>query len=184
MTATTRSAAIGEALELGAIARAAAEPDQVELFELPTRLEGARGDEQRAKVKAQGPGRPPGARNKSTVAIRDYLLARGVDPLVRMAQWAMHTPETLATELDCSKLEAFRELRATWLGLAPYLHGHAAPVDQDGNAVPILQMIIGGELQGARPGGAPPWKYIEELQAVNDPAGDVSHAAVSHGAAK
>lgn len=183
MSETTRAAAIGEALQLGAAGLVAAEPEQVELFALPTRFEGKLADRQQARVKAQGPGRPPGAKNKATVAIREYILSRGVDPLVRLAQWSMHTPESLASELDCSKLEAFRELRATWAALAPFLYGHAAPTDADGNAVPILQLAIGGQIQGLA-SGAPPWKYIEELQAVNAPAPSVSHGDVSHGEAK
>lgn len=186
-----RAAVVAEAVkgavaEIDGDARAAA-GEQIPLFEVPTRLTGDRAAEQLGKVaRSRGPGRPPGAENRSTAQFRDYLLRRGVNPLEQLARWAMHTPETLATELECTKLEALRELRAMWGELAPFLFSKVAPTDEAGQAVPQFMMFIGdgGAVQVA--GARPPWLAQEpqENQALAEPAGVVSHDGVSHGKAK
>lgn len=146
---------------------AAAEGEQVEMFALPTRFVGAEADEQAARVeRARGKaGRPPGAVNRSTALLRDYLLARGVSPLEQMFRWALHTPETLAAELDCSKKEAFLHLRQLWADLAPYLHARQAPVDDTGKPVPIFNLqfgATGGDMAAQiGTGSVPPWGYLE-----------------------
>lgn len=186
-----RAGVVAEAVNgaVAEIARAdrAAAGEQIPLFELPTRFAGDRAAEQLERVaRTRGPGRPPGAENRSTAQFREYLLKRGVHPLEQMMRWALHTPESLASELECTKLEAMRELRALWDSLAPYFAAKVAPTDDQGRAVPQLMMVFGAGsgVQGAH--GAPPWAYLEteQNQRLAEPAGDVSHAEVSHGVAK
>lgn len=162
----------------------AAAGEQMPLFEVPTRFVDHRAELQRDRIeRARGPGRPPGAQNLSTARMRAYLLARGVNPLEQLARWAQHTPESLALELRCSKLEAFRELRATWGELAPYLFGRAVPTDDEGRAVPQFVMVLGGATT-AGPGARPPWEYLEAVQEVSEAAPEKSHGEQSHGVAK
>jgi hypothetical protein len=57
-------------------------------------------------------GRPPGARNLATRDAIAFIRRVFGDPLVERARWLRHTPETLAAELQCSKLEALaRKIR-------------------------------------------------------------------------
>jgi hypothetical protein len=70
----------------------------------------------------RGPGRPPGARNKATQEIIDYIGGRYGMPLERVAQlWAM-PPHQLAASLGIKLVEAVElQLRAASAAL-PYLH--------------------------------------------------------------
>ena len=138
----------------------AAEGSQLAMFDLPSRLEGADLAEQGVKVaRARGPGRPPGAENRSTRELREYMLARGAHPLIELMRWSLHTPETLARELDCTRLEAFDRLTAIRRELAPYFVAKMAPTDEAGNVVPIFNLSIGGVAGGLGP-GLPPWAEL------------------------
>lgn len=169
------------------IARAENPGEQVEAFELPTRFTETASDLERGPLdRARKRGRPAGSENLLTQKMREYLLKRGINPLQALMAWSMHTPESLAAELGCNKLEAFRELRGMWEGLAPYFMPKMQPVDQDGKAVPLFAMQFG--LFGGAPkaGGVAPWRYLdhEQDQSLIDQPRDVSHVAVSHGEAK
>jgi hypothetical protein len=182
-----RAAVVGAAVT-GASARiardaAAAEGDQLPMFEAPTRFHGPRAAAVQAAIERRsGPGRPPGAVNKSTKAMREYLLGRGINPLVALMRYALMPPDLLAAELGCSKLEAFREWRSLQDAIAPYLFGKAAPTDEDGKAVPIFQMAFGMFGAPASAGGIEPWRYMEseQNQALRDVTPGVSHGGVSH----
>lgn len=177
-----RRGVMGEAVAAaaGELARRHDEAEQIGMFPVPTRFTGARGEAVQAAIAEQRrrAGRPPGAQNKSTVAMRQWLLSRGADPLQRLMEFALHTPTSLAAELGCTRLEAFRELRALWEACAPFFHGKALPVDDDGKPLPFFQMFMGGA--GAADQARPPWKYIEENQPLRIAPDPVSHAAVSH----
>lgn len=161
--------------------------EQLPMFVVPTRFVGERALELQAEIATRRKaGRPKNSKNKSTEELRRYFLARGVDPLQRLIEWGMHTPETLARELCCSHLEAFDRLVEVWSTAAVFFYGKAVPVDGQGNAVPFFQMNFGG---GAAPGQAlPPWVYpggpppmkTLENQPLGDAADPVSHADVSH----
>jgi hypothetical protein len=186
--AVVADAVTGVAAGIAAADRAAADA-QMPMFEVPTRFHGPRADAVRAAVERRsGPGRPPGAVNKSTKAMREYLLARGVNPLVALARYALMPPDLLAQELGCSVIEAFREWRSLQEALAPYLFGKAVPIDDEGKPVPFLQMNVGGVL--VAPGGdrEPPWvtalREMQQNQGFLEPPKDVSHADMSHGVAK
>lgn len=85
------------------------------------------------------PGRPPGARNKSTNDWRDFILARYRSPLVAMAETYSRSVHDLAKELGCTLLEAFRLQQQAASELAPYVHGKM-PVEVaiDANGLPML----------------------------------------------
>lgn len=187
--------AVGELVDAAGAAAAAAraaEPQQLEL--LPPGIERLT-DGQRARVepgvRAQRAGRPPGAENKQTKEIKDLCRRMFGDPLLERARWALHTPESLAAYLGCTRLEAFDRLDRIRAELARLWYAPAAPVDEDGRPVPLLNVTMGDLVVGAA-GGRPPWVYAggpvvdqhEQNQALGSGAPDVSHGAVSHGDGK
>lgn len=142
-------------------------------------------------IKHDRRGRPPGAQNKSTREMLEFVRKLCGDPLERRFRYAMHTPETLAIELGCSKLEAFDRLEKLWADLSTFFYAKQAQVDGKGNVVaPRLTMVFPG--QSAAPLGAdgmprPPWFYGEivdaetkQNQLLGAPANGVSHDDVSH----
>jgi hypothetical protein len=133
----------------------------------------------RAEAERRGPGRPPGALNKSTRDLRQWLLGRGVHPLETLMRWGMHSPHSLAIELGCSKLEAFDRLKAVWAELVPYFVPKLQPTDESGQAVPFLSFVIGGAEGGAGP-GVPPWAYLDALRSET---AENSHSRKPNGAA-
>lgn len=118
---------------------------QVELFQAPTRHTGRRAEVLQLALRDRaGAGRPPGSANLATKEFREFLLGRGVSPLVQLMRWSMHTPTSLADELKCSRLEAFRLLKELWAELAPYLHQRmpqAIEVDQRSAGMLVLGSI-------------------------------------------
>jgi len=161
--------------------------EQLGMFPVPSRFTGKRREALQGAIEhRRKAGRPAGARNKSTEELRRYLLARGADPLQCLVEWSLHTPTSLAAELQCTRLEAFDRLKDLWKEAAPFFYGKAVSVDGEGNAVPFFQMNFGGA-QG--PGQAlPPWLYqggpppIKRLenQPLAAPEDPVSHGDVSH----
>jgi len=190
---------IAAAAEAAAEAAAIDAGEQLELGELmpPTRAS-MTGDEERrseTSIRRDRAGRPPGARNIATRQMLDYLRKTMGDPLLERFRWAMHTPESLAIALGCTKLEAFDRLDKIRADLARFFYAQMAQVDGQGNAVtPRLTMVFPG--QSAQPigaDGAPqaPWLYLEAVKNDNAEvqqnqgflasADDVSHGDVSHG---
>jgi len=162
----------------------------------PSRLGDAKAAEQTRSIveshRARGAGRPPGARNVATRQMLEYLRRHGADPMEERFRWAMHTPETLSKELNCTFLEAFDRLMDLWKDLTRYFYAPMAPVDGEGNAVvPSFAMFIGGAPVG-QAGGLPPWMSDPEVRAriekeqvnqrVRESAVDVSHDGKSHDA--
>lgn len=180
MTATVGHGIVGEAMRDAAAELAAQDHgEQLTLFPLPTRFEGERADElQAAAAVRHGPGRPPGAANFSNRRLREYLLRRGVNPLSLMMQWGLHTPVTLAAELGCTRLEAFRELRAIWAELGPYFASKLVAVDDAGKPIPALHMTIGQNLVSGA--GQPPWEIREQFQRLNGNGSAPTHDEPTH----
>jgi hypothetical protein len=89
-------------------------------------------------------GRPPGAQNKTTREMLDFIRKTLGDPMLESARWAMHTPESLALVLGCSKAEAFDRIEKLRADLRPYFYAKQAPVDSDGKAVPGLTVSFTG----------------------------------------
>lgn len=179
--------------EIAAAAAADAAPDlQFELLP-PTRTTMTPGEQARveAAVKRDRAGRPPGAQNKATREMLDFVRSVCGDPLERRFRWAMHTPESLSIELGCTKLEAFDRLERMWADLARFFYAQRASVDDAGNAVvPRLTMVIGGQTAAVVETGGeelPPW--IRHLRTIDGTATETqqnqslpaSPDAVSHG---
>lgn len=172
--------------------------EALDLFSLPMRSDPDERQRERVaavqaerQAEARKGGRPQGATNKATAAFREYLLRRGVSPLEQIMRWSMHTPETLAAELGCSKADAFDRLVRLWSELAPYLHSRMAPSDGTGAVAPMLNIQLGGGAPGAPRGpDVPPWIYDgvaqdleaegEQNQGVSGSAPDASHGNASH----
>lgn len=187
----------GKGALAGVIASAAAEnaaaasAEQLELMP-PTRANLTEDEQKRvaAAIRHDRRGRPPGARNKHTRDMLDFLRRTMGDPLQRRFQYAMHTPESLSIDLGCSKFEALQFLDRLWADLSRFYYAQQAQVDGAGNAVvPRLTMMIGGHPAAQiGPSGTaqPPWIYDavanEETQ-QNQPLlaslKDVSDAAPS-----
>lgn len=180
----------GKAAIAAVIAEAAAAPAAEQLELMPPTRSTITADEQarvEASVKRDRAGRPPGARNKATREMLEFVRKMCGDPLERRFRWAMHTPESLSIELGCTKLEAFDRLDKIWADLSRYFYARLAQQDGQGNAVaPRLTMVFPGQSAPAiAPDGAirPPWVYIEEQQqnqALIEQPSDVSHGDVSH----
>lgn len=189
--------AIGAAAEEFADLQAAAAGEQGDMFGLPSRFTGDRLKVQERRVARSGPqgGRPKGSPNLSSAEFRRYLLSMGVSPLTQMMRWSMHTPESLASELGCTKYEAFRELRAMWEHLSLHLHSRVAPTDDKGNVAPLINLSFGAGVAGTDPdaSGIPGWMTdgldpspiedaapIEENQSLSEDEPEKSHDEKSH----
>lgn len=157
-------------------ARERAEARQLSLL-APTRFTGKRAAEQRGKIaedarRARVAGRPAGAQNMDTRKLKDFLRAHGYDPVIARWRWLLHTPETLASELNCSKLEAAGFLDRIHADIQKLFYAPAVAVDDQGKAVPSFSLTIGGNnvaVQLNAGGGAalevPPWMTDAEVAA-------------------
>jgi len=124
------------------------------------------GDKLAAEVARTGKaGRPKGAQNLSTRELKDWIVRLlGGTPQERLARWAMLEPEELAKRLGCSVADAFDRQVKILEGLGPYLMAKMVPVDNEGNAVPFIQLVSGGQVQGAN--GDVPWaRFLRQAQA-------------------
>jgi len=185
MTKPAAGAAIIEAAE-GRVSEIAASSQQFEL--LPTGVDRStrKGAGLAELVARDRRGRPPGAENKTTKEIKDLCTRMFGDPMVEDFRLAMHTPESLAQYLGCTKLEAAKLLVDIRKDLRAYFYARRAPEDGDGKAaVPWLSLQVGNSvnLGGARP----PWLEAQESQ-QNQPLSQsppaISHGDASHGGDK
>jgi len=183
--------ALAEAGAAIAADQAEAAGEQLDMLQAPSRFDGEVGERQRRTLieHHRARGRPPGARNVATREMLAFLRARGLDPMEQRFRWAMHTPETLAKELNCTLLDAFDRLEGLWRDLTRYFYAPMAPVDGHGNpVVPNFAMFIGGQAVG-QGGGLPAWLTDPEVrkrleieqanQALSREATDVSDAGKS-----
>lgn len=174
-------------------AAAAAAPVEQQLDLMPPARAGMTSDEQTRfdqAVKTGRAGRPPGAQNKTTRETLDFVRKALGDPLIESSRWAMHTPDSLAIVLGCSKAEAFDRLEKLRADLRPYFYAKQAPVDSDGKAVPGLTVEFHGHGAGQRDQDGrelPPWLRTEgdptaheQNQRLIDVSPNVSHDDVSH----
>lgn len=196
MSAGGRAEATREVVRAAAAEVAREDPEQISMFQVPTRFQGARAEAIQDGAERRR-GRPEGAPNVATADWRKLLLSRGKSPLQSLMEWSLHSPTTLAAELQCSRLEAFRLLKEVWAELAPYLHGRLAPVDDKGApVVPFFAMNApGAQVAVVGQGGRMPWEgpwsgYAEpdaetqQNQALPQSGEAVSHGPLSHGEAK
>ena len=116
----------------------------------------------------RGPGRPPGAKNRSTEEWREYLLSRYQSPLIGLLEIASRSPVELAKELglyrrvkvgENGELEtkvldihaAFAHQRAAMEAALPYLHQKQPLAIQGDGVTPIpvvLNLGLGTEQTG------------------------------------
>jgi hypothetical protein len=183
-----KTGAIGGVIASAAAGARAEDPEQLELMP-PTRANMTAAEQERVEtaVKRDRAGRPPGAQNKATREMLDFVRKMCGDPLERRFRYAMHTPESLSIELGCTKLEAFDRLDRMWSELSRLFYAPLAPVDGQGNAVvPRLTMLFGGQNAAAADGSVePPWiahlrtvnGKEQEKQALPQPADGMSHDA-------
>jgi hypothetical protein len=161
-----------------AIAQADAERESRQLSLLaPTRFDGQRAAEQRRKIasdatRARGVGRPKGSENVATKELKEFLRAHGYDPVIARWRWLLHTPETLASELGCTKLEAFDRIDRINAELRKLFYADAPMLDDQGKPLPTFSLTIGGENvavqvnQGGQvPAQIPPWETDAEVTA-------------------
>lgn len=185
--------AIAGVIASAAAAAAPVEAEQLAFLPPPTRS--TMTDDEHARVeraiRQDRRGRPPGAQNKHTREMLEFVRKLCGDPLERRFRYAMHTPETLSIELGCTKYEAFQLLDKMWADLSGFFYAKQAQVDGQGNAVvPRLTMMFGGQTaQPIGPAGAvrKPWEYLDAANAEtqqnqpvieHDPQG--SHGQGSH----
>lgn len=131
--------------------------------------------------KRRGPGRPPGAKNKSTLDWARYIQARYRDPRLFLAETYNRPVEQLAKELDCSLLDAFRVQFMAAKEIAPYIASKMPTADDDGGKeIPSLALYVSDEgaklIQASAQGGA---RMIEGE--VIQPGGDPEDAGSQAG---
>lgn len=91
----------------------------------------------------RGRGRPAGSRNRRNTKFRDQILALGPHPAIAL-QRAYSTPvETLAAQLDCTKLEAATLAIRAATELLPYIEGKQ-PVTVDLREKHDVVLIMAG----------------------------------------
>jgi hypothetical protein len=178
----------GKAAIAAVIAAAAAAPAAEQLELMPAMrpsLTDKPGRARRGRDQARSP-RPSAwrAEQKATREMLEFVRKLCGDPLERRFRYAMHTPETLAIELGCTKLEAFDRLEKHVERARAVLLRAARRRSTAGNSVaPRLTMVFPGQSAPAigQDGlGQPPWMYIEQNQALASARNDVSHGDVSH----
>ena len=98
---------------------------------------------QAAVAQARQAGRPRGALNKRTADMRAYLLSRYAHPLEVLAQMISRPVDTLAAELECSKVEAATLVKSAAAELAPYIEGKM-PVTVDVSLKGDMLLAIAG----------------------------------------
>jgi hypothetical protein len=161
--------------------------EQLDLIGVPSSFDGAMAEKgggvRVIASAARRRGRPAGAQNLATRDMLDFCRRVFGDPVMRGFQWLEHTPETLASVLGCTRLEAFDRLETIRKSLQPLFYANQAPVDAEGKVVPVFNLTIGGAASSA-PGAKPPWIYEggpEQNQQVIDHDAPQSHDAKSHG---
>lgn len=177
--------AVGAALTglAAAIAEARGAAEQLEL--LPSRTVAGTFEGDRVRTSVRRRGRPSGAQNVATRDMKEFCRrVFGLDPMLEGFRWLQHSPESLAIELGCTKLEAFDRLESLRKELARYFYAPMQAVDEDGKPVPTFNLVLGDRAPGAQ---RPPWEYLEETQenqALLTSAPAVSQGDVSQGAEK
>lgn len=96
----------------------------------------------------RGPGRPPGAKNKSTQDWVSYLQKRYRDPREFLAEAYNRPVQVLAAELNCDLLEAFKVQLISAKEMLPYVAQKQTTASDDGGKPPVPLAIYVSE-QGA-----------------------------------
>ena len=159
--ARARRSPLGAALDAAAKAPPVAPAEQLGL--LPADQAAAAPAERQ-----RGPGRPPGAANRSTEEWRRYLLARYRSPLEGLLRLANQDLGELQKELVCDKLEAFKLQVQAMVHALPFVHQKLPlAIEAKGG---LVNLTIGEIKSG--PGGLAGSVTIEGevIQALSDAA--------------
>jgi hypothetical protein len=125
------------------------EAEQLALPALPLEPSKALGED--GEVARRGPGRPPGARNRSTLAMMEYLQSRYRSPLVGLAETYSRPVDDLVAELGCKKLEAVNLQIEAMKASLPYWHAKqpvAVQIDGKGLVTLIIENALPAEALG------------------------------------
>ncbi|WP_428247235.1 hypothetical protein [Ferrovibrio sp.] len=101
-------------------------------------------------------GRPPGATNKSTGAMREFILSRYRHPALVLAETYSRDTGDLAAELGCTRYEAFKLQREAAADLLPYVQGKMPVEVQVTSNVPVLMLADPSSWLGQAEGDALP----------------------------
>lgn len=91
----------------------------------------------------KAPGRPKGARNRSTEEWRRYFLSKHKSPLMVLGELYNKPLEELKDELKCERLEAFKLQLSAAQAVLPYVHQKQplAIEDKSGN-IPVININV------------------------------------------
>lgn len=89
------------------------------------------------------PGRPKGARNRSTEEWRKYILSKHKSPLAFLAGVYSQDIKELRREIDCDLLEAFKLQLSAAQAALPYLHQkQPLAIIDNRDAVPVININV------------------------------------------
>jgi hypothetical protein len=112
-------------------------------------------DESRLPAR-RGPGRPPGALNRATKELREFILTNFTDPVIGAARVMMMRPQDLATALGCTLLEAYDRIDRARQFVARYTHQEmpkAVEIGGTGSVTLVIGAVdSGGQAQLGAPG--------------------------------
>lgn len=103
------------------------------------------------QIRRQGPGRPPGSRNKRTQEWADYLLSRYESPLEVLVQIATSRVEAICIRTGCTRFEALQEKRLAAIAALPFIHSKQ-PLAVDLTKTNRVLLTIVDETAPAEPG--------------------------------
>lgn len=128
-----------------------------------------------------GPGRPPGARNKSTKELAAYILQRHRHPIIAAAEVCDMPLDALAKALCCERLDAAKYQQSCREFVAKYtLQAMPQSVQVDLSTVGML-MVIDPRAPGQQgAGGAAGLTLIEQNQQLSEASPPMSHDEKSH----
>ena len=105
-------------------------------------------DRQEAEVSGErGPGRPPGARNKRTQKMVEYITNHYGSPLDRLAQLYSADPAELAKKYKIKIEHALELMKSAAVAALPYVE-QKRPISVDIEGKGTFQLIIGDVGQG------------------------------------
>lgn len=124
-------------------------------------------------IEPRRPGRPKGARNRSTEEWRQFMLSRYPSPLIAMAETLSRPTDELATYLGCSRLKAYELQMQAAQALAPYMHQKQpiAVEGADGQALPIVAFVTPQTMEQFQESGE-----IIDLMPVHDEESEENQA--------
>lgn len=149
-------AAVGDLRE--SLERLGLRPDQ-QLALLPEDGDAADAEIEHARERRFGAGRPPGAQNRKTRELRDYILRNFTDPASGLASSGLCSTlaasvlkaRALASAIGCDVIEALEFMRRCSEGVMPYVHGKQ-PIDVKLRGA-VAQLNIGLGAGGERLSG-------------------------------